>query len=201
MHRRPTRRRPAPWLVGAAAATALACGDAPTERAAASGAPDAARLLGPGGTATYVLASAGALAEPVAKFDHLCATRSGTVVRQTTVVFDTLTLRADGTAARASTLEERTDGVADSARTSHLVATGTWMPAAFPANWHYYGGKGGVTLRLTYPLQNGGSSSYAWHLVLDAAGRLTSPMAFGGACVGPETAGDGRQEEAAFTRR
>jgi len=194
------------WLVaGAAAAAVLACGDAgaPTEHPAASQAPDAARLLGPGGRATYVLAHAGATAEPVATFDHLCADGDGgAVVRRTHVVYDTLALQADGTAMRAFTLEYRTDGVADPARTAaRVVAAGTWAPVAFPANWRYLGGKPGVSVTLTSSLQNGSRNSYTWHFVLDGAGRLTTPMALGGACVGPERAGDGRHEEAVYTRR
>jgi hypothetical protein len=189
---------------------AAACGADPTAPAtapagapAAVTAPDAARLVGPAGTATFVLASAGPLSEPVAKFDHICTQPpEWAAKRLLQVLHDTLTLNADGTARRGVALVSTYGGAPDPVGSiPSLVAEGTWAPAVWPDNWRDYGGKSGVTLWLSYPILTGGSASYRYDLVLDAAGRLTTRMAFGGACMGPERGGDSRHEWAVYTRR
>jgi hypothetical protein len=194
----------APRLAAAVAAgAALACADA-NAPAAAGGPPDAARLLGAGaGSATFVLASAGALTEPVATFDLVCPAAGGAgVARQVTVVFDTLTLRADGTARRAFASEYWTEGGAGPAGRTHSVAVGGWAARTYPANWRYFGGKSGVALTLSSEGRPRPADAPAWHLLLDGAGRLTAPMPLGGHCSGAApSSGNAREAEAVYTRR
>lgn len=192
------RSRGSSLVAGAAAGTALACTDAGGPTAT----PPSARLLGPAASATYVLASAGASVEPVVRFDHVCPGEGGAgAVRRTSVEYDTLHLRADGTASRSTVVEFRTDDGAPPARWPTLVMTGTWEPAAFPSHWAYFGGKSGVTLKLPYADRTGASLVADMHLVLDAAGRLTTPMGMGGTCAAPGAPNDSRTEVAVYTRR
>ena len=182
------------------AAVTLACGapSGPADGAADRGAADVARLASASG-AVYVLARVEAqAAEPVVTFDHRCADGR----RWVSTVRDTVTLWADGTARRAFRLEHLADGVV--ARSTHIVATGTWAPLARHRNVQYYSDRPSIALTLlTAGAPEGGR--YEMLFRRDGAAGLTNIGALGGRCDGgtPGTPGveDSRRAEFLYSRR
>lgn len=141
------------------------------------------------GPATYVLTAVEEQrGEQIVIFDHQCdGTRFRTVVR------DSITLLADGTARRAFVIDHLTN---DSTRmSSAMEQTGRWEPLR-RRNYHYYSDGPSIVVSLSSPRMPMAGELL---LRLDGAHAVTTLAALGGSC--PGSPNDAREGEFRYTRR
>lgn len=115
-------------------------------------------------------------------------------VRYQQVVYDTISLSSDGTARRAYTLQQLTNGVVD--HNYHSTATGTWSRFV-RRDTYYYSDSPSIMLSLVSDDSHVGG--YTLPLRLLGSDALTNLAAMGGYC--PESGNSGREREFTYTRQ